>query len=86
MLQQAINLKAKSLDTRQRADNIKHPLNEFLLLLINYGGPFFLFFIVGIVALLSNVILDKPHTSFFVPCSYSLLFLIHSGILLLGLQ
>lgn len=63
MLQQAIKLKGEPAEVQQRADNIRHPLNEFLLLLI-YGGLFFLLLVLGLLVLLRNTTLDKAHLSF----------------------
>ena len=65
MICQAINLKGKSLEVRQRADNIRHPLNEFLLLLINYGGLFVLLLVLGLVVLSINASFDRAHLAFF---------------------
>ena len=65
MLRQAIKLKGKSFDIQQRADNIKHPLNEFLLLAVDYGVLFPILLILGIIVLLRRTVLDKIHMSFY---------------------
>lgn len=52
MLYQARALENEDFEIKQRADNIKHPLNEFLLLLVEHGIVSLVIVLVGCVMLL----------------------------------
>lgn len=52
MLYQAERLKGESKITRRLADNIKHPLNDFLLFAVNYG---ILLLLIGIILFITFI-------------------------------
>lgn len=52
MLYQAKALENEKFEVKQRADNIKHPLNEFLLLLVEHGIVALIIVFLGCVVLL----------------------------------
>lgn len=54
MIQQSRELENKSEDIKQRADNIKHPLNEFLLIVIEFGFVGFLIYVLFLYKSLTN--------------------------------
>lgn len=56
MIYQAESLKNKTTDVCQRADNIRHPLNEFLLLLINHGIIVLLLLLIMVLVVIRNVV------------------------------
>lgn len=61
---QAQQLKTENHTTRQRADEINHPLNEFLNIAINYGIPALLCFVAATWLILNRITLTPIQRSF----------------------